>query len=396
MNLRIVLILGLALMACPVAGPRPDPGEALQRSALTAFDTAVARPTLERALDEATALRVAVEALQQAAPADEAQARGTAHRRFESAFLAWQRGELLQLGPLGAATRVTLGEGLRDEIYSWPTTNLCRLDAALVSGPVPDETALSAALPTSKGFVVLEELLFNTSTTNACPPNATINTDGSWAAFAMTPRLQERRGLFAVAVARHLEVTLRRAKDRWSGTGGFGDRLVQAGTMGSPWRTAKDGLDDVFAGLFAVDRQVKDLKLGGPAGITPACMAVSCPELAEAPRSGLSIKALTENLAALRAGFTGHFDVASQAPGFDDLLVERGAQALRDDMVGRLDECQRLARAQSRSVQQLAVEDLDALQGLHACVKGFTDLLKSQFVTTLSLRVPKEGAGDND
>ena len=38
----------------------------------------------------------------------------------------------------------------------------------------------------------------------------------------------------------------------------------------------------------------------------------------------------------------------------------------------------------------------DAVKAAHASVKRLTDLLKSQFVTTLNLSVPQEGAADND
>ncbi|MCA2981754.1 MAG: hypothetical protein INH41_09830 [Myxococcaceae bacterium] len=394
MNLRIVLIIVSAGgWGCLPQAAAPDPGEALQRAALSAFDANVARPTLAQALAEVTALRGAVEAWQAASPAAEGEARAAAQRRFEAAFVAWQRAEVLQLGPLGAASRVTMGEGLRDEIYSWPVTNLCRVDAALVAGTTPDDAFFDAALVTSKGLAVLEEQLFNASGASACPGGATIVADGSWAALAATPRLAERRRAWAAGAARSLERTTRRAQARWTV---FGDALEKAGSMGSPWRTPKDALDELFAGLFSVDRQVKDLKLGAPGGITPACLSTSCPELAEAPRSGLSTRALTENLVALRAGLTGSFDEAGRAAGFDDLLVERGAQALRDELLGRLDGCLTQARAQPLPVQALARDDLDALHALHGCVKGFTDLFKSQFVTTLSLRVPKEGAGDND
>lgn len=399
MHLRIVLNILLIWCAasCTTPPPKPNPSDAqLQRQALETFDTALARPALEKTVTDFAALREAVDGWARAAQGQDAQALTSAKAAFETAFLTWQRVELLQLGPLGAATQVTAGEGLRDEIYSWPTTNLCRVDSALVANTTPDDAYFATALVTSKGLAVLEELLFNQSTANACLPNATINTNGSWAMLAGSPALQERRKAWALGVARHLEATARRARDGWSAPGGFGDKLTQAGAMGSVWRTPKDGLDDVYAGLFYADRWVKDFKLGAPAGITPACMAQSCPALAESPRAGLSTRALVENLVMARAIFTGSFEQTSSAVGFDDLLVERGAGALKDEMLLKLDAAVAAARALQRPVAVAATEDLDGLQALHAAVKAFTDLFKSQFVTTLSLKVPREGAGDND
>lgn len=400
-NLRIVLNITLVatMFACPPPAPAPAPnpgGEQLQRQALETFDTALARPMLARAVTDFSALSAAVDGWASAAPGQDAPALAAAKAAFEAAFLTWQRVELLQLGPLGAATQVTAGEGLRDEIYSWPTTNLCRVDSALVANTTPDDAYFATALVTSKGLVVLEEMLFNASTSNACPPNATINTNGSWASLVASGALEARRKAWALGVARHLEATAKRAQERWTAEGGFGDKLTQAGTMGSVWRTPKDGLDDVYAGLFYVDRWVKDYKLGAPAGITPACMAQSCPALAESPRAGLSTKALVENLVTARAMFTGSSEATSSAVGFDDLLVERGAGGLKDEMLEKLDAAIAAARPFQRPISVAATEDLDGLQALHASVKAFTDLFKSQFVTTLSLKVPKEGAGDND
>ncbi|MBL8920633.1 MAG: imelysin family protein [Myxococcaceae bacterium] len=382
------------LAACPVV--KPDPGAVLQRNALKTFDLEVARPTLEQAVAALTALREAVQGWAATPDGQDAAQLATARARFEAAFLVWQRAELLQLGPLGAATRVTAGEGLRDEIYSWPTTNLCRVDAALVANTAPDDAWFETALATSKGLVVLEELLFNQTASNSCPANATINTDGSWAALAATRALAERRKAWALGAARHVERTAGRARDAWIVEGGFGDKLAEAGSLGSAWRTPKDGLDDVYAGLFYVDRAVKDFKLGGPAGLTMACLAPSCPELAESPRAGLSTKALVENLVMTRAMLTGSFDPSSSATGFDDLLEERGAGALESDMLAALDAAIGATRAAPRTVQDAATADLNGLRALHASVKAFSDLFKSQFVTTLSLKVPKEGAGDND
>jgi predicted lipoprotein len=358
-----------------------------------AFDENVARPALRSAQEQATALKAAVERWANGPPADEPANRALAKQAFGAAFLAWQRVELLQLGPLGPATRATLGEGLRDEVYSWPTVNLCRVDAALVAQPSVDDAFFDAALVTSKGLVVLEELLAAQGLENSCPPNATINTDGSWASLGGSA-VNERRRSYALGVARHIERTTSKALAKWTDPDGFGDRLRRAGEMGSVWRTPKDGLDEVFAALFVIDRLVKDLKLGGPSGITSACMATACPELAESPRLLLSSPAIVENLSAARDTFTG--GPVDGAVGFDDLLVERGQEALSRQMTQALDEALAAARALNAPVQTLATTDLDRLHSLHAQVKTFTDLLKTQFVTTLSLRVPKEGAGDND
>ena len=62
------------------------------------------------------------------------------------------------------------------------------------------------------------------------------------------------------------------------------------------------------------------------------------------------------------------------------------------DAVSAIDtsiETQLTADAQLTSDEQV-------VRSAHAAVRAFTDDLKTQFVTILSLNVPQEGAGDND
>lgn len=372
--------------------PRPDPGAALQREVLGEFDRSVARPALAQFVTDAAALQLAVAAWSSAPASSEAAALDEAKRRFETTFLSWQRVELLEVGPIGSATRVTAGQSLRDDVYTWPTANLCRVDTNLVTAPDPTDATLDAALVTERGLLVLEHLLWPKGDTNECPPTATINTDGSWTALAMTPALGQRRKTMAAAVARHLERSAGRVRDAWAT---FGDSLAKAGETGSPWRTPNDAVNDLFAGLFYVDRVVKDFKLGGPAGLTAAC-PMPCPEQAESQRAQLSTKALVVNLEMARTVFTGSADPASTAKGFDDLLVDRGATSLSEELLQKLDAATAGAKQLSAPIPELATTQLTALQAEHAALKAFTDVLRTQFVTTLSLTVPREGAGDND
>ena len=45
---------------------------------------------------------------------------------------AWQYAEMLQVGPAGSSSKIIAGDNIRDEIYSWPTVNSCRVDQELV------------------------------------------------------------------------------------------------------------------------------------------------------------------------------------------------------------------------------------------------------------------------
>lgn len=383
------------MLSCTAA--KPDPGAALQREVLGAFDREVVRPALEQFTLDSVALQQAVTAWISADAANEAATLVTAKAAFETAFLSWQRVELLQVGPLGSATRVTLGQGLRDEVYTWPVANLCRVDTSLVTGPEPTDASLDAALPTEKGLVVLEAMLWANGMANDCPATATINTDGSWTALAMTPALAQRRKTYAAAVSRQVARTATRIRDGWSAEGGFGEKLSKAGETGSPWRAPADALNDVFSGLFYVDLVVKDEKLAAPAGLLAmACTTPVCPGRAESQRAKLSTKALVVNLTMARTLLTGSADPAAAVKGFDDLLDDRGAGTLKDELLGNLDTATTQAKQLSAPIDELATTQLPTLQAEHAAVKAVADLLRMQFVTTLSLTVPKEGAGDND
>ncbi|MGK0358467.1 MAG: hypothetical protein ACI9U2_000756, partial [Bradymonadia bacterium] len=56
----------------------------------------------------------------------------------------------------------------------------------------------------------------------------------------------------------------------------------------------------------------------------------------------------------------------------------------------------RVAEGLQTPFSELAVSDAAELEEGYAAIKEVTNLLKTQFVTTLNLSVPQEGASDND
>ena len=97
-------------------------------------------------------------------------------------MVAWQAAEVLQLGPaapVGALEPAVGAMGLRDEIYSWPTVNQCRVDQSR-RGQVRDDTFFEQELNNVYGLDASEYLLFAAGTDNACPPQASINSQGLW------------------------------------------------------------------------------------------------------------------------------------------------------------------------------------------------------------------------
>ncbi|GMU61283.1 MAG: hypothetical protein AMXMBFR34_30460 [Myxococcaceae bacterium] len=398
--MRVILkILGLAVvigallagLGCPSSKTEPE-GDA-KRAVLKAVGEGVILPTLEGFLAEARALEQAANAYAAARAAGPASAELTAARdAFRTAFLRWQVAEVLQVGPAGTAGTMTGGLSLRDTIYSWSVVNTCRVDTHLVDKAWEAPGFFDTALVTSTGLDVVEYLLFVDAAANTCDAAAPINSNGTWAALS-PDELARRRAEYAKAAAAHVAATAARLVSQWK-EGGFLTAFTTAGLPGSPFPTAQEALDQLFAALFYVDAVVKDDKLANPAGLTITCLDMACPQLAEAVPSGYSREALVENLKAakalLRGGFTG------SGKGFDALLAARGAEPLADQMVAALDEAIASVATLTVPVDQAVVSQLDDVKAVHAKVKAFTDLLKSQFVTVLNLRVPQEGAGDND
>lgn len=391
--IRKITVIAAALLATGCGGVRTEPGGDERRAVLTAIGTDVIVPTLEGFVAEAQALEQATAAYATARAGGPAAAELAAARAaFRVAFVRWQRAEVLQVGPAGPTGTMTGGLSLRDGLYSWATVNTCRVDTHLVDRAWEAPGFFDTALVTSTGLDVVEYLLFGESSANTCDATSPINVNGTWAALS-ADELALRRASYAKAAATHVVSQAQRLSSAWK-DGGFLKSFSTAGLAGSPFPTAQEALDQLFAALFYIDWILKDDKLANPAGLTITCLDMACPALAEAVPSGLSREALVENLTAAKAVMQGGF--AGGGRGFDALLAARGAQPLADQMVVALDGAIASVATLTVPVDQAVVTQLDDVKAVHAKVKAFTDLLKSQFVTVLNLRVPQEGAGDND
>lgn len=389
---KITVLMAVAVLAA-CSGAKPEPGGDEKRAVLKAVGENVIVPTLEGFVAEARVLEQAAAAYATARQAGPAPTELAAARdAFKVAFLRWQRAEVLQVGPAGAAGTMTGGQSLRDGIYSWATVSSCRVDTHLVDRAWEAAGFFDTALVTSTGLDVIEYLLFVDAAANTCDATAPINANGTWAALT-ADELAQRRADYAKAAAGHLVAQATKLLAAWK-EGGFLATFSSAGQSGNPFPTAQEGLDQLYAALFYVDWIVKDDKLANPAGLTITCLNMACPQLAEANPSGLSREAIVANLEATKAVM--HGDFATTGKGFDALLAARGAQALGDQMVAALDDAIASVGTLTVPVDQAVVSQLDDVKAVHAKVKVFTDLLKSQFVTVLNLRVPQEGAGDND
>jgi predicted lipoprotein len=177
--------------------------------------------------------------------------------------------------------------------------------------------------------------------------------------------------------------------DAWSPGGGDWSGALAEGAAG-PYGGDAAALNAVFDALFYLETRTKDRKLAHPLGLQD-CVEAACPEAVEALPSGASRAAIAANLRGFRRLFTGE-----AGAGMDDLLVERGEEALVTDLLSKLDAAIALAASDDTPIDEALASDRGSVEALHDAVKAVTDLLKGDVATVLTLTIPAEAAGDND
>lgn len=308
---------------------------------------------------------------------------------WDRAMGLWQQAELALVGPAGAMTVATGGEDRRDGIYSWPITNQCRVDQELVEEAYVDVDAFARENVNVRGLDALEYLLHYTGEANGCAPNASINLNGEWT--PIVAELPARRAAYAVTASTLLVRDAEALLARWDEA--FLAELQTAGGSAT-FPTAQEALNALSDALFYLDKEVKDMKLAEPMGLSMACTADICPNLRESLFAGRSIANVADNLRGFRLVFAGAMDGAGR--GFDDLLIDVGAGELAAQMIALIDAAIAVADGYEADVPELLAADPLALQPLYDAVKAITDLLKTQLLSTLDLEVPNRAEGDND
>lgn len=395
MRTSAVLALAFAaaslLTGCPQR-PTPPAGEDERRAFLTGLADATVLPHLARLETEAGALVDATAALEATNGSDDA-ARATAREALTALQTTWQELEVLQLGPAGSPATFTGGQGLRDGIHSWPQVSPCSADQQVVLNRMAEAGWAGTRLVNVLGLHTLEYLLFRADAENACPAAASINADGTWAALG-DAEVIARRAVYARVLADDVLAKVRALRGAW--TGGFGESLKTAGEEGSLFPTAQQAVDEVYAALFFAELKTKDRKLAVPAGLHVDCTATVCPEVTESPFARLSLLHIRHNLLGARLVFVGTDDAGTDGVGFDDLLAGAGHDDAAVDMLQKLDTAITAATSFEGTIEDALATEPQRVIDLHTVVKTFTDELKGTLPSLLGLRVPDEGAGDND
>lgn len=319
--------------------------------------------------------------------------RDAARAAWRETIGAWQQAEIIRVGP-AAQPSIPGGRGLRDLVYSWPLVSRCLVEQRVVSRAYEDENFGQTALINTRGLAAAEYLLFYEGTDHGCGPNSSLETTGSWAALG-AQELAARKRAYAAVVAADVVNVARSISEGWAARdGGFATVLADAGGSGSPFASEQAALNVLSDGLFYVEVELKDMKLGRPLGKMD-CAEATCPDAVESQYAGAARDHIKNNLLGFRRVFAG-CDEAS-ATGFDDLLRSVGAGELANEMVADVDAAVVASDALATSdlVEALA-SDKAGVEALHAAVKQVTDALKTEFVGVLDLQPPMNVEGDND
>ena len=336
------------------------------------------------ALDEAAQANVA-------APSDDTAA--TANDAWLAANASWQVAEIFRFGPAARSGDQDPGaQELRDQIYAWRFGGRCPVETALVD-QLYKSTGFATSLINNRGLGAAEYLLFYADFDNACPDYAAINLKGTWAALGQV-EVASRKRAYAAAVAADVLVNTHKLLQAWDPTGGnFRKKLTEPGAS-SVYANEQAALNAVFNGMFYIEKEVKDYKLGIPLGVSE-CVSGLCPESLESRYAQVSTANIRQNYLGFRRLFQGCGGKYSGL-GFDDWLDAIGASDLRGRMLAALEGAQVALNALDPPIEVSLTAHTDRVWAVYTALKQLTDLMKSEFVTVLNLDLPAGAGSDND
>ncbi len=388
--LAAVVALQCAL-ACVPPKADPPPGEEARADFLIRLVNETISPRLDRLEARSVSLLSAAE-LYERGP-DDVGARDAVRDALAAFQVEWQQLEVMHVGPAGAPQKFSGGLGLRDGLHSFPLVSRCGADQQIVQNRMAEEGWAAGRLVNVLGAHTMEYLLYVESDDNACPSAASINSSGSWAAIG-ADEIRRRRAVYVRVLADDIATKTGALANAWRD--GFAAELLGAGTSSTLFPTAQQALDEVYAALFFVELTTKDRKLAVPAGLHVDCTQDVCPDLTESPVARLSRNHIEHNLRGEQLVFLGQSDNGDDGIGFDDLLRAAGHDDAASAMSAAVNDAVAAAASFEGTIEDALLTEPARVIDLHTTVKRFTDELKGTLPSLLGLRVPDEGAGDND
>lgn len=307
---------------------------------------------------------------------------------WKAAMRIWSGLELFQFGPLSSVAEAAgkdayQGQGIRDRVYSWPLTARCRVEEQLESQRF-QSTGMDSVFVSGRGLYALEYLLFYPGSDTACTPSSPTGT--AWR--SLDPEvLAERKRAYAQAVATDISAQAATLRAAWDpNQGNFRETFVSA----SGYPSEQEAMNVLAWSLGYIEREVKDWKLGIPAGYTlehPVGQA-------EAPHADFGTDNLRENLLGFQRLFQGCGE-NGEGLGFDDWLIEAGHQELAASIIRAWEN----AKAAVDRLPPLNQATASELEAAYQAVRVLTSLLKADFFgagSPLNLKLPATVEGDTD
>jgi len=324
------------------------------------------------------------------------ESKAQAQNSWRSTMDVWQQADMMQLPPL-----LEDDGALRNNIYSWPTKNSCGVDldvtffmADSVNGQPYDITKRTAS---RKSLVAIEYLLFNDNLDHSCT-GSTVPDDWN----NQTEQYRKvARCEFAGEVAKDVYNSSQLLLTAWlgaDGNSGYAAKLKAAGTSGSEFATEHDAVNKLSDAMFYFTKFTKDGKLATPLGLfANECGAEACPQAVESTYSEHSLENIVNNLHALKMFMHGSQNVEEVAAlGFTDYLIDVGDQITADSINEDVESALASSQSYQESLAKTLANDPDKVMQTHDEVKKVADTLKSDFINSLALELPKTAAGDND
>lgn len=384
-------LLAISAMQCTSqsAGPGlPDAStDNFDRAALVDnLATAIIVPSYEAAIESSSDLAAAIDLYCEGlGAAEETALRDQARAAWASAMTAWQRAELSIIGPASPESLA-----LRDFIYSWPVTSACAVDQAVMDSLDNDAFDISGQLLNRRGIDALEYLLYNQTEDSACAPQIR---PAGWDELA-TDEKWRARCEFAQEAVVDLQVQQSELLAAWTAEGGYLSSLRSPGASGSEFASSHEAVNAIFAGLFYLDLQTKDAKLGAPLGATEnncAEVGAPCAQSLESQYAQISKESIAANLEAFELLFLG-----AEGVGFDDFLVARNAADTADAMVAAIAAAKAALTAVDVSLADALANDTAPTEAAFEAMGGVTDILKNEMPGLLLLDIPEAAGGDAD
>jgi predicted lipoprotein len=341
---------------------------------------------------EAAAAAVELDAATKAAETDPTK-RTAAQDAWKKVIGIWQRAELFQFGP-AAMTGSPGARDLRDPIYSWPVTSRCQIEQSLADKVYEVADFASLSLVSTRSLAALEYLLFYDGADNACAPADAINAGGQWAALG-ADEVQKRKATYARILTGDVVARTQKVADAWDPA--KDDFLATfSGAPNATFASQQMAFNTVSDAMFYLDDQVKNMKVGKPAGLVPECAAPPCLSDVESPFAKRSKEAIRANLDGYEMLLLG-CGPGMTGLGFDDLLAALGAQAVSDKVAGTITTARAALDALTEPTFEEDIQkNPNGVRALFDALRGNAAAMKAEFVTVLDLEIPKKVEGDND